>query len=163
MEDLQLQLYVSALATGFVFGYVIQRGGFCLTRAISNVVLTGDAAILRAYVLALLVAMVGVQILLATGVVEIPIRRGDAVLRPEPLMQRSTGIGREDVECRRLDAVLDRPFHRPLEHGRIVAIHAEDEAAVDHHADIVQSPDGGAVVASKVLELPLLEQVVGGQ
>jgi uncharacterized protein len=59
---------------GCVFGYVIQRGGFCLTRAISNLALTGDTAIARAYVLALLVAMVGVQILQVTGAVEIPIR-----------------------------------------------------------------------------------------
>src|SRR6266852_5423593 len=74
MDEFPWALYVSALSTGLVFGYVIQRGGFCLTRAISNAVLTGDATILRAYVLALLVAMVGVQVLEATGAVEIPIR-----------------------------------------------------------------------------------------
>ncbi len=74
MDDVQWPLYVSALATGFVFGYVMQRGGFCLTRAFSNVVLMGDATILRAYVLALLVAMVGVQLLLALGLVDIPLR-----------------------------------------------------------------------------------------
>lgn len=74
MDDFPWLLYVSALLTGAVFGYVIQRGGFCLTRAISNAALTGDMTILRAYVLALLVAMLGVQILEATGVVEIPVR-----------------------------------------------------------------------------------------
>jgi hypothetical protein len=74
MDDFAWPLYLSALGTGLLFGYVIQRGGFCLTRAVSNVVLTGDATILRAYVLALLVAIVGVQILTATGVVDIPIR-----------------------------------------------------------------------------------------
>ena len=74
MDEFLWPLYVSALSTGLVFGYVIQRGGFCLTRAISNAVLTGDATILRAYVLALLVAMVGVQVLEATGAVEIPTR-----------------------------------------------------------------------------------------
>jgi uncharacterized membrane protein YedE/YeeE len=74
MDEFAWPLYVSALATGFVFGYVLQRGGFCLTRAISNVALTGDATILRAYVLALLVAMIGVQMLIAAGAVEIPIR-----------------------------------------------------------------------------------------
>ncbi len=74
MDEIPWPLYVSALATGLVFGYVIQRGGFCLTRAVSNVVLTRDATILRAYVLALLVAMVGVHILTAVGVVDIPIR-----------------------------------------------------------------------------------------
>ena len=74
MDDIAWPFYLSALGTGLAFGYVIQRGGFCLTRAVSNVVLTGDATILRAYVLALVVAMVGVQILAATGVVDIPIR-----------------------------------------------------------------------------------------
>ena len=74
MDEFPWSLYVSALLTGVVFGYVIQRGGFCLTRAISNAALMGDTTILRAYVLALLVAMVGVQALEATGAVEISIR-----------------------------------------------------------------------------------------
>ncbi len=74
MDEFPWRSYVSALLTGLVFGYVIQRGGFCLTRAISNAALTGDTTILRAYVLALLVAMVGVQILETIGLVEIPIR-----------------------------------------------------------------------------------------
>jgi uncharacterized protein len=74
MDDLPILLYGSALGTGLVFGYVIQRGGFCLTRALSNAVLMRDAAILRAYVLALLVAMVGVEILQALGLVDIPLR-----------------------------------------------------------------------------------------
>jgi uncharacterized membrane protein YedE/YeeE len=65
---------LSALGTGLVFGYVIQRGGFCLTRALSNLVLMGDGNILRAYVLALVVAMIGVQALVAAGAVEVPIR-----------------------------------------------------------------------------------------
>src|SRR5262249_45066060 len=74
MEEFPWALYASALATGIVFGYVMQRGGFCLTRAISNAALTGDTAILRAYLLALLVAMVGVQVLGVTGTVDIPLR-----------------------------------------------------------------------------------------
>src|SRR6266567_8617159 len=66
--------YVSAVATGAVFGYVIQRGGFCLMRAVSNLYLMGDATIMRAYTLALLVAMVGVQALSAAGLVDVPVR-----------------------------------------------------------------------------------------
>ncbi len=67
--------YVSAVATGAVFGYVIQRGGFCLMRALSNLFLMGDATIARSYALALLVAMAAVQALSASGLVEIPIRQ----------------------------------------------------------------------------------------
>src|SRR5262245_5056648 len=74
MDEIDWPLVASALATGLVFGFVLQRGGFCLTRAISNAVLIGDATILRAYVLALLVAMVGVQVIHAFGLVEIPVR-----------------------------------------------------------------------------------------
>ena len=75
MDELDWPLYASALAVGIVFGFVMQRGGFCLTRAISNAVLMRDTTVLRAYVLALLVAMVGVQILTSVGLVEIPIRQ----------------------------------------------------------------------------------------
>lgn len=74
MDELAPAFWLSALLTGLLFGYVIQRGGFCLTRAISNVALMRDASILRAYVLALLVAAVGVQLLLTAGLVEVPVR-----------------------------------------------------------------------------------------
>jgi hypothetical protein len=74
MEDLPWLLALSALATGTVFGYVLQRGGFCLTRALSNAVLMRDGTILRAYLLALLVAMVGVQVIETLGLVDIPLR-----------------------------------------------------------------------------------------
>jgi hypothetical protein len=67
-------MVVTALAAGLAFGYCAQRGGFCLTRALSNWTLMGDAGLLRAYVLALLVAVIGVHLLqLGTGD-EIPVR-----------------------------------------------------------------------------------------
>ena len=44
MDELPWMLAVSALGTGAVFGYVIQRGGFCLTRALSNAVLMRDGS-----------------------------------------------------------------------------------------------------------------------
>ncbi|HEX2481777.1 MAG TPA: YeeE/YedE thiosulfate transporter family protein, partial [Methylomirabilota bacterium] len=64
----------SALLAGLLFGYCAQRGGFCLTRALSNWVLMGDTAILRAYVLALVVAIVGVHVLELGLVESIPVR-----------------------------------------------------------------------------------------
>jgi hypothetical protein len=64
----------TALLAGLLFGYCAQRGGFCLTRALSNWALMGDTAILRAYGLALLIAIVGVHVL-ELGLVEaIPVR-----------------------------------------------------------------------------------------
>ena len=74
-------------------------------------------------------------------------------------VQRRARIRRQDVEGRGLDALLDRPLHRALEHRPVVAVHAEDEAAVDHHAEVVQAADGGGVVAPQVLVLALLGEV----
>jgi uncharacterized membrane protein YedE/YeeE len=74
MEEIAWAFYASALLTGLAFGYVTQRGGFCLTRALSNLYLMGDATIVRAYLLALLVATIGVHLMLAAGLVEIPLR-----------------------------------------------------------------------------------------
>ena len=74
MTQAAWSFYLSAAVTGGAFGYVIQRGGFCLMRALSNLFLMGDPTIMRAYALALLVAMAGVQALSSTGLVEIPVR-----------------------------------------------------------------------------------------
>jgi len=74
MDESQWPFYLSGALTGLALGYALQRGGFCLTRAVSNVVLIGDATVLRAYLLALLVAMVGVQLLLGLGLVDVPVR-----------------------------------------------------------------------------------------
>src|SRR5262245_3130066 len=74
MDDLPWMLLASALPVGIAFGYILQRGGFCLTRALSNAMLMGDGNILRAYLLALLVAMVGVQVIETVGLVDIPLR-----------------------------------------------------------------------------------------
>lgn len=74
MDEVSWTLVLSALLTGAVFGYVIQRGGFCLTRALSNAVLMRDGNVLRAYLLALVVAMIGVQIIETLGLVDVPLR-----------------------------------------------------------------------------------------
>jgi uncharacterized membrane protein YedE/YeeE len=74
MEETFWPFYASAVLTGLAFGYVTQRGGFCLTRALSNLFIMQDATLVRAYLLALLVATIGVYLLLAAGLVQIPIR-----------------------------------------------------------------------------------------
>ncbi len=62
-----LTMAATALLAGLAFGYAAQRGGFCLMRALSNLVLMGDTSIARAYVLALLVAVVGTFLLTVAG------------------------------------------------------------------------------------------------
>lgn len=74
MESVPWSMVATALGTGLLFGYAAQRGGFCLTRATSNLFLMGDTTVLRAYLLALVVATVGTHVLLAAGWAEIPIR-----------------------------------------------------------------------------------------
>lgn len=73
--DLSLALTAAAgLGAGLLFGYCAQRGGFCLVRALSNLSLMGDSSVLRAYALALAVAIAGTH-LLGLGLVEsIPVR-----------------------------------------------------------------------------------------
>ena len=92
-------------------------------------------------------------------VVQIPVVRRDAPLRLHTRVQRGAGIRRQDVERRRLDPLGDRPVHRAVEHRLVIRIHAEDETAVDHHAEAVQPPDRGGVVAVEILKLVLLAQV----
>jgi hypothetical protein len=63
------------------------------------------------------------------------------------------------VERRRLDAVRDRPVDGAREHGAVVGIHPENEAAVDHHTEVVNPAYGGGVVPLQVLVLPLFGKV----
>jgi uncharacterized membrane protein YedE/YeeE len=60
-------MVASALLAGALFGYCAERGGFCLVRALSNLVLMRDATIARAYVLALVVAVTGTWLLRTLG------------------------------------------------------------------------------------------------
>jgi uncharacterized protein len=62
-----LAMLATALVAGMLFGYCAQRGGFCLMRALSNLVLMGDTAVARAYVLALVVAVTGTWLLTAAS------------------------------------------------------------------------------------------------
>ena len=62
------------------------------------------------------------------------------------------------MEGRRLDAVPHGPLHGSLEDRLVVGVHAEHEAAVDHHAEAVEALDGGGVVPSQVLQLALREK-----
>ena len=60
------------------------------------------------------------------------------------------------MEGRRFDSMFNSPIHGVIEHGVVVIVHAEYETTVHHHAQIMQPADGGAVIATKVLKLPLL-------
>ncbi len=54
---------VLGLAVGVPFGYVLQRGGFCMNSAFRSIVFEKDHSLLRAYVLILLINVVVVNLL----------------------------------------------------------------------------------------------------
>jgi uncharacterized membrane protein YedE/YeeE len=66
-----LILVVSGLVIGVLFGAVVQRTNFCSMGAISDAVALGDGKRLRAWLLAIAVAIVGTNALLLTGLVAI--------------------------------------------------------------------------------------------
>lgn len=55
------------LIVGVAFGYALQRGRFCMNSVFRDILLTRDLTLLRAYLLALLIQMVGVRSMAALG------------------------------------------------------------------------------------------------
>ena len=53
----------TALAIGLAIGYVMQRGRFCMNTAFRDVIFIQDVTLFRAYILALIIAMVGSNVL----------------------------------------------------------------------------------------------------
>src|SRR5574337_853839 len=62
-----LQTVILGLVVGVVFGYALQRGRFCMNSTFRDILLVRDLTLLRAYLLALLVQMVGVRSMAAAG------------------------------------------------------------------------------------------------
>lgn len=62
---------LSGFVLALVFGAIAQRSGFCTMGAISDFILMGDAHRLRAWVLAMAVAIAGAQTLHLAGVVDL--------------------------------------------------------------------------------------------
>jgi uncharacterized membrane protein YedE/YeeE len=55
------------LIVGVAFGYALQRGRFCMNSTFRDILLVRDLTLLRAYLLALLIQMVGVRSMAALG------------------------------------------------------------------------------------------------
>lgn len=73
MEDLSPHIVaaLAALPIGLVFGAVVHRTNFCTMGAVSDIVLFGDWRRLRAWLLAIAVAMAGSQTLMAGGFIDL--------------------------------------------------------------------------------------------
>ncbi len=63
---------VLGLAVGVPFGILLDRGQFCMNRALREATRERNVALLRAYLLALALQMVGVHLLAAGGWINIP-------------------------------------------------------------------------------------------
>lgn len=66
-----LPVILLALPVGLAFGYAAQRGRFCINSAFRDVYLVRDSTVLRAFILAVLIQMVGVQLLVQVGLVQV--------------------------------------------------------------------------------------------
>lgn len=69
--DPGLSLAIGGLLIGFVFGAITYRTNFCIMGALSDIVNLGDRRRLRAWLMAIAVAMTGAQLLDWHGVVEL--------------------------------------------------------------------------------------------
>lgn len=69
-----MQTVILGSIVGLAFGYAIQRGRFCVNSAFRDVLLLRDVTLLRTWALAVMVQMVGLQAILATGILpaEVP-------------------------------------------------------------------------------------------
>jgi len=68
-----LDMVVLGLIVGVAFGYALQRGRFCMNSAFRDILVARDLTLLRAYLLALLVQMIGVRAMSAVGWFELGI------------------------------------------------------------------------------------------
>lgn len=62
-------LILLGLPVGLAFGYALQRGRFCMNTAFRDVLVAKDFTLLRAYVVAVLVQLVGLNLLADLGVI----------------------------------------------------------------------------------------------
>src|SRR3954469_24629438 len=93
------------------------------------------------------------------GVVAVPVVVEEPARVAHAVVQARAGIGGEDVEGGGLHPVPGRPLDRTVENARVVVVHPEHEAAVDHDAEVVQAADHRRVVAVDVLPLALVEEI----
>jgi uncharacterized protein len=66
MEEIQqasFMVLASGLLVGIVFGFVLQRGRYCMNSAFRDIIFLDDFTLFRSYLLALLIAIIGANLL----------------------------------------------------------------------------------------------------
>ena len=71
MFDFTITVLLSGFAIGIVFGVVGLLSGFCLTSGLRNWSTRGDGILLRTFALAAAVAVIGAQLLAASGLIDL--------------------------------------------------------------------------------------------
>lgn len=90
MEEIQqanMMVLISGLLVGIMFGFVLQRGRFCMNSAFRDVIFVQDVTFIRSYLIALLVAIVGANFMEDIGLF------GDMGLRRQSLNIVANTIG----------------------------------------------------------------------
>src|SRR6187399_121328 len=86
-------------------------------------------------------------------VIQIPVAGDQPILRSHARMCGGAGIWRQDVERRRRNTALHCPVDGTREDIAIVSVKTEDEAAVDHDPEVVESASDSLIVAAEILAL----------
>ena len=84
---------------------------------------------------------------------EIPVPRFHPVACVHLGEQSSTGVRRQNVEGGGRNSNLDGPVNGEGEYVPVISIQAEDEAAINHDAEAIESADNFGVAAPEILAL----------
>src|SRR5512143_2388699 len=68
---MNLPLIVSGLAVGILFGFTLQHGRFCMNTAFREVLLSRDFTVFRIYIMALLISIIGANLLDVLGIIHL--------------------------------------------------------------------------------------------
>lgn len=71
MQNMPFLTVVSGLLVGLIFGFILQRGRFCVNTAFRDVIFVKDLTLFRAYILALAVMIVGANLLEDMGYISL--------------------------------------------------------------------------------------------
>jgi len=63
LQNMPFLTIISGIAVGFLFGFILQRGRFCVNTAFRDVIFVKDLTMFRAYILALIVIIIGANLL----------------------------------------------------------------------------------------------------
>ena len=70
-----IAVILSSVITGLVFGFILQRGRYCMNSAFRNLIFTNDFTLFRSYLLSLIIAIIGANLLEDLGFMGEGLRR----------------------------------------------------------------------------------------